>query len=167
MSACKHLLAGAIIQCPALEIGKDARPSKVIETVAHSIKHVIPMLPVSKAERDLSSSECVALRNQEEKELDPLFYSGRLRIGTGLAIAKALENTKPWMENFSVPLLLQHGDADRVCTLAGSKKFIQLASSTDKDLIVYKNGAHDLIHEPDHIIAKIANDICVWLDQRS
>ena len=49
------------------------------------------------------------------------------------------------MSEFKCPLLNQHGDADKLCTLAGSQLLQEKASSSDKTLTVrqHKSGFVD------------------------
>jgi alpha-beta hydrolase superfamily lysophospholipase len=56
-------------------------------------------------------------RMEADEKSDPLFYSGKLRVATGLSLLAQADYTEQNLENMAVPFLLQHGTADRVCTI--------------------------------------------------
>ncbi|KAI3432977.1 Hydrolase_4 domain-containing protein [Psidium guajava] len=68
----------------------------------------------------------------------------------------------------SLPLLILHGEADRVTDPSVSKALYEKASSKDKKLIMYPNAYHALLEgEPDETILRVFNDIISWLDEHS
>ena len=162
----KGTIQGAILHAPAITIHPDTRPSSLVEHASKLMLRFIPKIPLVKANKGKNSSPEVSQRNESEKDADPLFYSGRLRIGTGLAILGALEEIENEMHRFDTPYLLQHGTADRVCHLDGSKRFHEKATAQDKTFITYQTAQHDLMHEPDHIVQKLMQDLTNWLNDR-
>lgn len=68
----------------------------------------------------------------------------------------------------SLPLLILHGEADSVTDPSVSKALYEKASSSDKQLIMYKDGCHSLLEgESDGTILKVLGDIITWLDAHS
>ena len=68
------------------------------------------------------------------------------------------------MPNFTVPVLIIHGTADKATRPAGSQYFYNNAASTDKTLKLYEGHYHDLLNDVDR--EKVMSDIQNWLDQR-
>jgi acylglycerol lipase len=96
-----------------------------------------------------------------------MFYNGRLRIGTGLAILDALMSIQDQIYKIDTPYLLQHGEADFVCHISGSEAFHAKTSSSDKTFKSYPGGAHDLSNEPPPIRNAVVQDFVEWLEERS
>lgn len=160
-------IQGAVIQAPAILIHSDTRPHDWIEKISKLIVYYFPKIPLVQGNRGKNSSAQVSARNEAEKAADFLFYSGRLRIGTGLAILGALEQVADQFDQFNVPYLLQHGTADRVCHVSGSEKFHKATKSKDKTFVTYENAHHDLMHEPQEVVDRIIQDLTSWLLDRS
>lgn len=63
----------------------------------------------------------------------------------------------------TVPLLICHGEADRITDVEGSKRFISLVNSIDgmknKQIITYKNGRHQLICDIPEVRHKVIPDL--------
>ncbi|KAK3425948.1 hypothetical protein EUGRSUZ_F02494 [Eucalyptus grandis] len=71
-------------------------------------------------------------------------------------------------EQVSLPLLILHGEADRVTDPSVSKALHEKASSKDKKLIMYPDAYHALLEgEPDETILRVLDDIISWLDEHS
>jgi alpha-beta hydrolase superfamily lysophospholipase len=123
---------------------------------------------------------------KSEELKDPLFYSGKLRIGTGLSLMRAVEALQSRLSLVTLPFLLQHGTADRVCeirvtisplfdkskfiylwrhSLQGAELLLMQAQSTDKELLRYDGAQHDLQHDPVHF-QKLRDDRMAWLKRR-
>lgn len=62
---------------------------------------------------------------------------GKLRIATGLAILKAIQELEHHMADLTLPFAVFHGTGDRVTSYHGSEKLVKLAKSTDKETHLY------------------------------
>lgn len=68
----------------------------------------------------------------------------------------------------TIPLLILHGEADTVTDPSVSKALYEKASSSDKNLKLYKDAYHALIEgEPDETIIQVLDDIISWLDDHT
>lgn len=66
----------------------------------------------------------------------------------------------------SLPLLILHGEADKVTDPSVSKTLYEKAASSDKKLILYPDAYHSLLEgEPDESILQVFDDILSWLDK--
>lgn len=95
---------------------------------------------------------------------DPLTHD-RVSLGLGKAGLHATDYVWSHAEEFSLPLLIMHGSADRVTYASGSKGFARLASKNNRD-VTWKlwNGLyHELHHEPQR--EAVLQVIVDWLDE--
>jgi len=159
------LIDGVILQAPAIEIHPGARPSFAIEVIGRLLLVLVPKLPLGKSIRGKNNSPQVSEKIELLKAMDPLYYSGRLRIGTGFAILKGIQELADQLHLIDTPFLLQHGTNDRVVHVSGSRRLYATATTLDKTLKIYPNGEHDLLVEPPEISAPCVQDILTWLHQ--
>ncbi len=92
---------------------------------------------------------------------DPLVHSkASARLGTELSatVEWVHEHAAQW----HLPLLILHGEADKLAPLEGSQRFIERVPFTDKTLRVYPGG----FHEPHNDLQKdqVFADIIQWLE---
>jgi alpha-beta hydrolase superfamily lysophospholipase len=77
------------------------------------------------------------------------------------------ERTVAWVQEHAgelrVPLLIQHGEADRIARIDGSRRFMENAGTPDKTLLEYPDAFHqvhnDLCHET------VTADLLAWLEE--
>ncbi|GLE02437.1 hypothetical protein PINS_up011275 [Pythium insidiosum] len=162
----KELVDGAVIQCPAVQIHQHSRPSPALEAVAKVLHALTPKIPFARGNRGKNSSPEVAALVDAMKRADPLFYNGRLRIGTGLAMLEAITSVQDKLPLIDAPYLLQHGTADLVCHISGSEMLHAKTASRDKEFRSYAGGAHDLSNEPAPIRNAVVQDFVAWLEAR-
>ena len=63
---------------------------------------------------------------------------------------------------FTLPLLILHGTADKVTKPSGSKEFYEKAGSSDKTLKLYEGHFHDLLADVGK--QQVMADIQAWID---
>lgn len=98
-----------------------------------------------------------------EYRADPLVHGvGTARLGT------ELERTIAWVQahaaDLRVPLLIQHGDADRLAAPGGSRRFAANAGTADKELREYPGAFHQLHKDLDH--EAVTTDLLAWLERQ-
>ncbi len=96
---------------------------------------------------------------------DPLVYTGKVTVRISNEINKAIAIIEEKGANISIPLLLLHGSADRLCESAWSEYLNDLVSSQDKKLIIYEGLYHEVYNEPeaDTVFADLLN----WLEEHT
>lgn len=95
---------------------------------------------------------------------DPLILRERVdpelfvRLGEGLSLLPGRAG------EISVPLLLLHGEDDRLCSADGAKMYVEGTSSPDLTVKTYPGGRHEMFNETnrDEVLA----DLVRWLDAR-
>ena len=159
-------VSGAVIQCPALQVHQESRPSALMENFARVLENWIPKIPLVSGNKGKNCSPSVSVRNEAAITADPLFYSGLLRIGTGLSMLRAIEGVQTSFHEIKTPYLLQHGTSDRVCHVDGSSQFHEKTTSVDKTFTRYDEAQHDLLHEPQEIVDQVVQDCKDWIVKR-
>lgn len=105
------------------------------------------------------SPECV-----QAYGADPLVH-GRATARWGTEAMAALERVKAHVGALTKPLLLIHGEADRIDDAAGSRWFYERAGSTDKTLLTYPGCYHELHNDLDR--AQVLADLGAWIEDRA
>lgn len=159
-----ELVDGAVILCPATEIHQASRPSAVMEAVGRLLQAYMPKLPLVKANSGKNSSPEVAAVIDAEKHADPLYYPGKMRVGTGLALLEGIMTIQDKLPLIETPYLLQHGTADQACSVTGSAALHLKTRSVDKTFKTYEGGHHDLASEPPRIRDAVVRDFVAWLE---
>lgn len=110
------------------------------------------------------------------EEDDPLVYTGKMRVGSGIALLEAVRQLQDDLESArhiaDIPMLFQHGDADRICDVQGSRDVVarlgslrsgSAATAASVQLIEYPGGHHDLMRERKHIADAVVRGMIQWL----
>lgn len=97
---------------------------------------------------------------------DPLVHHESGPARTAAELLSAIGRLRGWFDGVHVPLLVMHGDADRVTMPEGSQDLIDGATGTpDRTLWRCDGMFHDLLHEPEH--GALADAIFGWLESRA
>ncbi|KAF0698733.1 hypothetical protein As57867_010647, partial [Aphanomyces stellatus] len=160
------LIDGSVIHAPPVFLAPGVKPPLPIEMIARLLVHVVPKLPAIKPHSSKSNSDAVGARIQAWRESDPIFYDGRLRLGTAFQMLQATEGIQAQYHKIKAPFCLIHGENDRVCAIEGSNRFFDAAMSTDKEYIKYPHGEHNILDEPDEARIVYLNDIAKWIEAR-
>ncbi|KAF0683446.1 Aste57867_24480 [Aphanomyces stellatus] len=158
------LVAGVLLQAPALHIHVDARPPWLVEQIGRVLHAIGPKLPLLPNDDHVPSAVDGAKLALPEED-DVLYYTGRIRIGTGLALLAGIDAATPHLHNLTLPLLIQHGQDDTIVSIDASRHVHAVASSTDKTLVEYAQGGHLLWAEPPSIAKPFVADMLAWLNQ--
>ncbi|RHY92237.1 hypothetical protein DYB35_005448 [Aphanomyces astaci] len=124
------LIDGAVLHAPPVLLADGVRPPAIVETVCRVLVKVLPKLPAIPTHgATRANSNEVASAVEASKKLDDLFYKGRLRLGTALNMLQATLDIQTQYHKIDTPFVLIHGDNDRVCAYAGSKRYGTLPST--------------------------------------
>jgi alpha-beta hydrolase superfamily lysophospholipase len=97
----------------------------------------------------------------ERMKRDPLIVHTRAASKTIAEMIRADERLKVDANQFTLPLLILHGTADRAMQPHGSKRFYDRAGSRDKTLKLYEGHYHDLLNDLGR--ERVMADILEWL----
>ncbi len=130
-------IAGVVAAAPALG---EPRVPRVLRVLAPLLSRVLPRLRMDPGlELDNLSKDPEAVRAYVEDPLFEIEVSARLGCEAMRAM-RSVARAAPW---FTLPLLLLHGEADRITSPAESRAFHATAASADKTLILYPDAVHD------------------------
>lgn len=98
----------------------------------------------------------------KDYDTDPLNYRGKVRVGMGYFILQAARDVRARMNELQLPLLIFHGEADKICPPKGSQLLYDGVGSTDKTLKFYPGLYHETHNEleKETVLANIVN----WLN---
>lgn len=151
-------LAGVCAMAPQLGEPQIAR---ALIAMSQILSRVWPSLTVETGldVTALSRNEQVVTNYKE----DPLVHTrGSMRAGA--EVIEATQWTQDHPAEFQPPLLLIHGDADRITDPDGTRAFYDKLTIADKHLLIYEGGyheAHNDIHRE-----RVLADIGQWCDMR-
>ena len=97
-------------------------------------------------------------------EENPEYFSGKLNVKTGAAVLKGFQKLQTQLPNFDKPVLMFHGEQDKLASCDQAKEFIRICKSKDKELVVYPDMYHVVTHEPEY--PEIMQKTLQWLNQR-
>jgi len=96
-------------------------------------------------------------------EADPLNYHGKVKAGTGAALLNRLKTFPDRLPSLTLPLLVMHGEKDKLTNPEGSKLVDRLTGSTDKTLTIYPGLFHEIFNEPEQ--DQVLTDLTTWLEK--
>jgi alpha-beta hydrolase superfamily lysophospholipase len=70
-------------------------------------------------------------------------------------------------QNVSVPVLMNHGEADKVASLAGAKALFTAIGASDKTFFSYPCLKHELLNHYPADRAKVLEQTFAWLNWRT
>jgi alpha-beta hydrolase superfamily lysophospholipase len=148
-----------VLSGPAVDAGDGV--SAVMVVVAKVLGKIMPGLPVEQLPVDAVSrdSEVVAAYNA-----DPLVYHGKLPAGIARALIGVGETMPRRAGALTAPLLVVHGEQDKLIPVGGSKHLIECVGSTDAHLKVYPELYHEVFNEPERAV--VLDDVTSWIEVR-
>ncbi|MCP5101427.1 MAG: alpha/beta hydrolase, partial [Chloroflexi bacterium] len=150
-------LTGVIASAPA--VGKlEIKP--ILAVLSRILSGLTPRLAIENG-LDLKGISRDTAVVQAYKD-DPLVHGkGTPRLGVEM-----MDNamwTASYASDWQPPLLMIHGDADRIVNVQGTRDFFEDVPQTDKTLIVYEGGYHES-HNDTHYEQVVA-DLGDWLEK--
>lgn len=136
---------GAVLSAPAL-VSPDA-VSPPMKALAHALSRRLPSIGV----RGYFDPAKAARSEKARRSMieDPLFYKGKVRARTASQILKGVDKAYAAVESLTLPLLVLHGERDRVVPLAASHAVMARAPSQDKTLHILPGSYHQLLDDPE------------------
>jgi len=98
---------------------------------------------------------------ERSKKDDMKFSTVTPRWGT--EILKAIEKTKKHLDIYTMPLLVIHGELDRINDFKAVKDFFEAIPSQDKSFISYKKSFHEILNDVEK--EKAFEDIYAFLQK--
>lgn len=154
-------LSGAIVSgSPVLA---DANVSKALVIAGKLLSRLIPkvalmpLVPLTMLSRDPAVIRAF--------EADPLTYKGNLRVRLGTELNNTAGFVRRNIHRLALPLLILHGESDRLVNPIGSQYLYDHAPAADKTYKTYPGLYHEILNEPER--EQVLADILAWLNART
>ena len=148
-----------VLSGPAV-YAQDAVSSFMI-TVAKLVGSILPGLPVEKLPTEAVSRDPEVVAAYMA---DPLVHHGKLPAGIAKALIKVGETMPQRAAALTAPLLVVHGEKDKLIPVAGSQHLLECVGSTDAHLKVYPELYHEVFNEPEK--ALVLDDVTSWIEAK-
>jgi alpha-beta hydrolase superfamily lysophospholipase len=152
-------IRGLILSAPTISL--DGHVSRFLRKISVGLGKYFPKLATVKLDINATSRDAKVI---EDRKNDPLVYHGRILARTGAELIRATKMIKAEMEQVSCPLLILHGESDRMVNIKGSQELYDRAKEYDKTLKVYEGFYHELFNDLGR--EQVFQDIADWMDDR-
>lgn len=152
-------LAGIILSAPLLK--PDDNVPKILLAVSALLSKIAPKLKVLRLDSNMISHDPEEVRKYHE---DPLMYHDAVPARTGHEMVKMMKAVEGKMSQFSLPVLMMHGEGDRLTNPRGTEMLYLHAVSKDKTFKRYPELYHELLNEYEK--EEITQDILNWVQDR-
>jgi acylglycerol lipase len=95
---------------------------------------------------------------------DALVFRGKITAGLGIELLWQARLLEKGLSKVTAPILVLHGQEDRVCQPIAAAILNRKASSLDKNIKIYPGLLHEILNEPER--ERVFADISDWLDGR-
>ena len=153
-------LSGVILSSPALVVDHGLSPG--LRALVRLLARVAPGLsnkPIPAAH--LASDAGVG----QAYDADPLVHHGGVRIGTADSMIRTGAALWPRLARWRLPTLLIQGDADRLVSVEGARRFARETASDDLTYIEEPGGYHELFNDVNS--SRFTELLTGWLDART
>ncbi len=134
----------------------------LLECAASVVSAVAPDLPVQELKAEDVSRDPAVVQAYED---DPLVYHGKVRARLGYELLRAGPYVLGRAHNIELPVLLQHGTADKLAAVAEVQAFYDMLASADKTLELYDGAYHEILN--DYGREQVLDDLVAWFNARS
>ncbi len=147
-------VAGVVTSAAALAMPEDLSRARVI--AVRGLKWLAPRLSLaSKLDPTALSRDPEVVRAYLE---DPLVQR-KITASLASEMLSAMKRTEA--AAVGVPMLLLHGEDDRICPVAGSRSFFEQLTVTQRGLHTYPGLRHEIFNEPER--AAVLGDLVGWI----
>lgn len=152
-------LAGLILSGATVQPGDDQ--PKAVLAVAKVLGRFLPSLPTARLDsRWISRDPQVVARY----DADPLVFHGKVPAGLAGGLLAVMDTFPERLPQLTIPLLVLHGEQDKMTNPAGSDLVFAQAGSADKTLKKYPGLYHEIFNEPEK--DAVLDDVAGWLEAR-
>ncbi|MGV0794881.1 alpha/beta hydrolase [Mycolicibacterium sp. XJ1819] len=151
--------AAMVLSGPA--VYAQAAVSSVMIAVAKVIGSVLPGLPVEKLDTEAVSRDPDVVAAYLA---DPMVHHGKLPAGIAKALLKVGETMPQRAAALTAPLLVVHGEQDKLIPVEGSRRLMECVASADARLKVYPGLYHEVFNEPERQL--VLDDVTSWIEAK-
>jgi alpha-beta hydrolase superfamily lysophospholipase len=129
--------------------------------VAKVVGGILPGLPVEELPTEAVSRDPDVVAAYMA---DPMVHHGKLPAGIAKALIKVGETMPQRAGSLTAPLLVVHGEQDKLIPVEGSHRLLECVASTDAHLKVYPELYHEVFNEPER--ALVLDDVTSWIEAK-
>jgi alpha-beta hydrolase superfamily lysophospholipase len=148
-----------VLSGPVVDTQDAVSPVKMF--VAKVLGKIAPGLPVEELPADAVSRDPEVVAAYEA---DPLVYHGKMPAGIARALLGVGETMPQRAGALTAPLLVVHGEQDKLVPADGSRHLVECVGSTDVHLKVYPELYHEVFNEPER--DAVLDDVAAWIEAR-
>lgn len=127
-------------------------------SVAKVVGSILPGLPVEKLPTEAVSRDPDVVAAYMA---DPMVHHGKLPAGIAKALIEVGETMPQRASALKAPLLVVHGEQDKLIPVEGSRHLLSCVASTDAHLKVYPELYHEVFNEPERDL--VLDDVTSWI----
>ncbi len=135
---------------------------RLLEFAAGVVSAALPDLPVQELHAEDVSRDPAVVQAYRD---DPLIYHGKVRARLGFEILRTGPYVMGRAHNIELPVLIQHGTADKLASVAGVEALFDAVGSADKTLELYRGAYHEILNDPGK--EEVIDDLVAWLNARA
>lgn len=148
-----------VLSGPAVDAQESVSP--VMVRLAKVLGKLAPGVPVEELPADAVSRDPEVVAAYQS---DPLVHHGKLPAGIARALIGVGETMPRRAGAITAPLLVVHGEQDKLIPVQGSRHLIECVGSTDVHLKVYPELYHEVFNEPEQ--ALVLDDVTAWIEAK-
>lgn len=149
-------MEGMILSAPFLQNAVAVSPA--IERIAGVLSRTVPGLPVQSLPSGYLQRDPQGVAAYQN---DPLVYHGRVKARMGYELLRTGPYLLAKASEIGLPVLLQHGSADKIAAPEGSALLFKRLGSKDKQLKLYEGLYHEIYLDDQE--GKVVADLLAWL----
>ncbi|KAJ4766300.1 alpha/beta-Hydrolases superfamily protein [Rhynchospora pubera] len=158
---------GAILNGAMCGVSAKIKPPWPLEHLLGIAKTFIPTWRVAITRGNIPDLSFKVEWKKKLVMLNPNRIVGNARAGTAYELLRVCRELQSRFEEITIPLLIVHGEDDRVCDPACAEELYKRVSSKDKTLRMHPDMWHQLVGEPDDSVELVFNEMIDWLKSRS
>jgi alpha-beta hydrolase superfamily lysophospholipase len=148
-----------VLSGPAVDAQAAVSPTMVF--LAKTLGRIVPSLPVEELPTDAVSRDPAVVAAYHA---DPLVYHGKLPAGIARALLAVGETMPQRAAALAAPLLVVHGEQDKLIPVEGSRHLLECVASIDAHLKVYPELYHEVFNEPERAV--VLDDVASWIEAK-
>jgi len=135
--------------------------SKARAIIGKALGSTLPDLPIEAIDADAVSRDPEVVAAYKA---DPLVHRGKVPAGIGKALLVVGERMHVMAPGITAPLLVVHGEQDKLVAAEGSRRLVKHVGSRDVELKVYPDLFHEVFNEPER--DRVLDDVVTWISAR-
>jgi alpha-beta hydrolase superfamily lysophospholipase len=151
--------AAMVLSGPAVDAQHTVSP--LLVRFAKILGRLAPGVPVEQLDADAVSRDPEVVAAYRA---DPLVYQGKLPAGIARGLFIVGETMPRRAGALTKPLLVVHGEKDRLIPVEGSHRLVECVAAEDVHLKVYPELYHEVFNEPEQ--ALVLDDVTSWIEVR-